>query len=128
METGIDASLKKNFTLKSANLKGQATAKEFFNSFGCTGHNTSPQLSWIDAPKDTKSFAVTIFDVDAPTGSGWWHWLIYNIPADVTELKEDAGDINKSIAPKECTQALMITAPLVMAGHALLLVSFINIR
>lgn len=106
MEADNTSSLKQNFTLKSNNLKGQATVKEFFNSFGCTGHNTSPQLSWSDAPKGTESFAVTIYDKDAPSGSGWWHWLIFNVPADVTELKADAGDVNTSIAPKECTQSI----------------------
>ncbi len=106
MEADKASSLMQNFTLKSDNLKGQATAREFFNSFGCTGHNTSPQLSWSGAPKGTESFAVTIYDKDAPSGSGWWHWLIFNIPADVTELKADAGDVNKSIAPQECTQSI----------------------
>lgn len=106
MEQNSDHTNKQNFTLKSNNLKGQATAKEFFNSFGCTGQNTSPHLSWSDAPEGTESFAVTIYDKDAPTGSGWWHWLIINIPADVTELKPGAGDVNQSIAPKECTQSI----------------------
>lgn len=104
MEQNSDSTSKKNFTLKSNNLKGQATAKDFFNSFGCTGQNTSPHLSWTDAPKDTVSFAVTIFDVDAPSGSGWWHWIIFNIPADTTELKPEAGDISKSIAPEGSVQ------------------------
>lgn len=105
MKYNNDLSSKKNFTLKSDNLKGQATAKEFFDSFGCTGQNTSPHLSWSDAPEGTESFAITIYDKDAPTGSGWWHWIIFNIPADVTELKPEAGDINKSIAPDGCVQA-----------------------
>jgi Raf kinase inhibitor-like YbhB/YbcL family protein len=104
MEQNKDSISKKNFTLKSNNLKGQATARDFFNSFGCTGQNTSPHLSWSDAPEGTESFAVTIFDVDAPTGSGWWHWIIFNIPADVTELKPEAGDVSKSIAPEGCVQ------------------------
>ena len=104
MEQNEDFPSKKNFTLKSDNLKGQATAKEFFDSFGCTGKNTSPHLSWYDAPKGTESFAVTIYDKDAPTGSGWWHWLIFNIPADVTELKPGAGDIKQTIAPEGCIQ------------------------
>lgn len=106
MGKGSNNPSKPNFTLKSNNLKGQATAKEFFNSFGCTGHNISPHLSWTDAPHDTRSFAVTIFDVDAPTGSGWWHWLIFNIPPNVTELREEAGDVNKSIAPEGCVQSI----------------------
>lgn len=52
-----------------------------FNGFGCKGGNLAPILSWRGAPKDTKSFALTVYDPDAPTGSGWWHWIVYNLPA-----------------------------------------------
>ena len=69
----------KTFTLSSNDLGGQATINEEFNGFGCTGENQSPQLSWENAPKGTKSFAVTMYDPDAPTGSGWWHWVVFDI-------------------------------------------------
>lgn len=95
----------KNFTLKSNTLRGQGTMKMMFNGMHCTGNNVSPQLYWEEAPTNTKSFAVTIHDPKAPTLSGWWHWVVFNIPPDVNELKEGAGDVSKDIAPKGAIQS-----------------------
>jgi Raf kinase inhibitor-like YbhB/YbcL family protein len=62
-----------------------------YNGMGCTGQNISPALEWTNPPAGTKSFAVTAYDPDAPTGSGWWHWVMYNIPANATGLAAGAG-------------------------------------
>lgn len=84
------------FTLHSNDLTGQLTKKQEFSGFGCDGQNVSPELHWSDAPKGTKSFAVTVYDPDAPTGSGWWHWVVFNIPSSATSLPADFGDLSKS--------------------------------
>lgn len=82
---GLSASA---FEITSADIKAGQTLDnaQVFNGFGCTGGNVAPQLSWKNAPKDTKSFAVTVYDPDAPTGSGWWHWIVYDIPAAFSGL------------------------------------------
>ena len=94
------------FTLKSDQIGGQLTIEQVYLGFGCTGKNISPALKWINAPKNAKSFALTVYDPDAPTGSGWWHWIIFNIPSDVTELKTDAGNLLKKIAPAGSIQSV----------------------
>ena len=67
---------------------GTISMKQVFNSFGCTGKNISPELVWANPPSGTKSFAITVYDPDAPTGSGWWHWTVFNIPAKIRSLRE----------------------------------------
>jgi Raf kinase inhibitor-like YbhB/YbcL family protein len=94
------------FTLKSQDIGGQATQKEFFNGMGCTGQNISPELLWENAPAGTQYYAVTMYDKDAPTGSGFWHWVVFNIPASTTGLKANAGDVSKGLAPKEAVQSV----------------------
>lgn len=94
------------FTLDSKTLGGNSTTVEEFNGFGCTGENSSPQLSWSNAPEGTKSFAITMYDPDAPTGSGWWHWVVFDIPSDVNELLKNAGNIEKGLMPKEAIQSI----------------------
>ena len=94
------------FNLESPDIKsgGMIDKKFEANVFGCTGENKSPALKWSGAPKDAKSFAVTAYDPDAPTGSGWWHWSVINIPANVTELKSDAGNASNANLPAGAKQ------------------------
>ncbi len=75
-----------------------------FNGMDCTGNNLSPALQWQGAPAGTKSYAVTVYDPDAPTGSGWWHWVVYNIPGNVTRLATGAGDPGRNILPAGASQ------------------------
>ncbi|MCR8709653.1 YbhB/YbcL family Raf kinase inhibitor-like protein [Aliarcobacter butzleri] len=92
-----------NFTLTSSDLKGQLTKKQEFNGFGCSGENISPQLSWENAPKGTKSFAITVYDPDAPTGSGWWHWVVFDIPSNKTTLVSGFGNSDSKEAIQSIT-------------------------
>lgn len=95
------------FTLTSAELKPNQKIADahVFKGFGCEGGNLSPSLSWKNAPAGAKSFAVTVYDPDAPTGSGWWHWLVFNIPADVTSLPAGASDPASGKLPKGVVQS-----------------------
>ena len=93
------------FTLNSQDLGGNATITQEFNGFGCSGSNTSPQLSWTNAPEGTKSFAITMYDPDAPTGSGWWHWVVFDIPGEVNELLANAGNVASGLAPEGAIQS-----------------------
>lgn len=68
------------------------------------GTDTSPQLAWSGFPEGTKSFAVTCYDPDAPTQSGWWHWAVLNLPVDCTELPTDAGNADSPNLPEGAIQ------------------------
>ncbi len=95
------------FTLKSPQLKqGKRVHEEqVYSGMGCTGKNISPALQWEGAPENTKSFAVTVYDPDAPTGNGWWHWVIFNIPPDVRGLPQNAGNPSAGSAPAGSVQS-----------------------
>lgn len=94
------------FTLSSKDLGGQTTKVQEYNGFGCSGENISPHLSWNNIPEGTKSFAITMYDPDAPTGSGFWHWIVFDIPADVREFVTNAGNVELGLAPKGSIQSI----------------------
>ena len=71
-------------------VHGPRPPAQVLKGFGCEGQNLSPELVWSGAPTETKSFIVTAYDPDAPTGSGLWHWSAFNIPATVGQLDEAA--------------------------------------
>ncbi|MDQ7049630.1 MAG: YbhB/YbcL family Raf kinase inhibitor-like protein [Enterobacterales bacterium] len=94
------------FVLTSPDIQGQLSDEQVFNGFGCSGKNISPRLAWKNAPEATKSFALTVYDPDAPTGSGWWHWLIFDIPVSINHLDKGAGGGENSKAPKGSIQTI----------------------
>lgn len=73
---------------------------QVYYGFGCSGENISPELHWQGAPENTRSYALVMHDPDAPTGSGWWHWVVFNIPANVQSLPEGAGDPKTGLIPE----------------------------
>jgi Raf kinase inhibitor-like YbhB/YbcL family protein len=83
---------------------GKLSDAQVFNGFGCSGRNISPAIQWSGAPAGTRSFALTVYDPDAPTGSGWWHWLVYDIPASASALPEHAGDADGKLLPAGALQ------------------------
>ncbi len=101
--TGVHAN---DFTLTSPTIESDAflTEEQVFEGFGCSGKNQSPALKWTAGPKETKSYAITVYDPDAPTGSGWWHWVVYNIPANVTEMATGAGNLSGKLLPLGAVQ------------------------
>lgn len=81
--------------LSSTEIGNEKTlnSAQVYQGFGCNGGNVSPALNWSDVPTGTKSFAITAYDPDAPTGSGWWHWIAYDLPADLRSLPAGAGQM-----------------------------------
>jgi Raf kinase inhibitor-like YbhB/YbcL family protein len=81
-------------TVASPNIPDGSTIKveQVANVMGCRGKNHSPALAWSGEPAGTQSFGLTMFDPDAPTGRGWWHWTVFDIPANVHQLGAGAGD------------------------------------
>lgn len=96
-----------SFVVTSPQVKkgGRIADEQVFNNFGCQGGNISPALHWKGAPADTKSFAVTVYDPDAPTGSGWWHWVVFNIPASANAVNRNAGDPKAGLLPAGSIQS-----------------------
>lgn len=97
---------KSAFRLTSPDIAagGRIAEAQVFNGFGCTGGNVSPELRWENPPADTRSFALLVHDPDAPTGSGWWHWLVWNIPATATALPAGAGSTQSGKLPRGAMQ------------------------
>ncbi|MCJ8052709.1 YbhB/YbcL family Raf kinase inhibitor-like protein [Shinella curvata] len=82
-----------DFTVTSnAFASGTVQPAQFSDIMGCTGKNLSPDIRWSNAPEGTKSFVVTVYDKDAPTGSGWWHWVVIDLPADANSLAAGVGN------------------------------------
>lgn len=90
-----------SFTLTSPDFEEGETLPQWARSgiAGAGGEDRSPTLHWDGAPSGTRSFALTVYDPDAPTGSGWWHWAVYNIPANVTSMPQDAGNPEAGLLP-----------------------------
>lgn len=78
---------------------------QIYAGFGCSGGNVSPALAWSGLPAGTKSLALTVYDPDAPTGSGWWHWVVFNLPAATTALAGGAGDPAAGSLPAGAVQS-----------------------
>jgi Raf kinase inhibitor-like YbhB/YbcL family protein len=95
------------FSLESAEVKPGATIADaqVYKGFGCNGGNVSPSLAWKNAPAGTQSFAITVCDPDAPTGSGWWHWVVFNLPAHTKSLPAGAGDTAADKMPAGAVQS-----------------------
>lgn len=95
-----------SFEVTSSDVQnGEKLAMPYVSGiFGAGGNDISPQLAWRGFPAGTKSFAVTVYDPEAPSGSGFWHWAVMNIPASVTELLRGAGEESGTNIPRGAVQ------------------------
>ncbi|MFM9434375.1 Raf kinase inhibitor-like YbhB/YbcL family protein [Janthinobacterium sp. CG_23.3] len=93
-----------DFTLSSPDLGVVLREEQVFKGFGCSGKNLSPALQWQGVPAAARSLAVTVYDPDAPTGSGWWHWQVVNLAPTLAGLAAGAGDANGAALPAGALQ------------------------
>jgi Raf kinase inhibitor-like YbhB/YbcL family protein len=94
----VGSAASQEFTLSSPDLaSGSFDNMYVLNGFGCTGGNVSPALEWSNVPEGTKSLSLQVHDPDAPTGAGFWHWAVYNIPPTATGLPQGAGNAPASL-------------------------------
>ena len=100
------AAMAAEFTVSSPQISesGFIANEQVFAGFGCEGENVSPALNWSNLPEGTKSITVTAYDPDAPTGSGWWHWVVANIPPSATGLAKGAGAADSTTLPAGALQ------------------------
>lgn len=98
MSSALDRFQENIFKLTSTELKNNETLPlaQVCSKYGCNGENVSPQLSWVNPPENTKSFAIICHDPDAPRENGWYHWLVINIPKNITSIPK-AGKINGAL-------------------------------
>jgi len=90
---GLAAAEAADFTISSPDLASGSFGEKFIlNGFGCAGGNVSPALAWSGVPEGTRSLSLQVLDPDAPTGAGFWHWAVYNLPPDATGLPQGAGN------------------------------------
>ena len=104
---GVVPAAAEDFRLTSTDFKANgALANRFvYQGFGCHGDNVSPSLSWSGSPAGTQSYALLVHDPDAPTGgAGWWHWIVYNIPATAHAMVQGAGSADGAALPKGAAQ------------------------
>jgi Raf kinase inhibitor-like YbhB/YbcL family protein len=106
MTTEVIETMSAPFTLTSPDIApGQRIDEaQVFNGFGASGRNISPALSWQNPPDGTRGYALMVYDPDAPTGSGWWHWVVYDIPGNVTSLARGAGAVDSKTLPPGAVQ------------------------